>query len=187
MTSRRLCRYFLCTALTLIAISAFCPAVRAQALLDRSSLDPGVMDRGAMDQGSIEHGSLPDAPAPFVEAAPPVILTPSSVTPSNLGAEHRFLDPQNRVLFIAATALNGADFAVTRANLQGGGKELNPLVRVFGRSTAGLAANFAGESLGSIGLSYFFHKTGHHKLERVVSLVNIGGSAGAVTFGLTHR
>ena len=140
-----------------------------------------------MDQGSIEHGSLPDAPAPFVEAAPPVILTPSSVTPSNLGAEHRFLDPQNRVLFIAATALNGADFAVTRANLQGGGKELNPLVRVFGRSTAGLAANFAGESLGSIGLSYFFHKTGHHKLERAVSLVNIGGSAGAVSFGLTHR
>ena len=183
MTSRRLYRHFLWTALALIAISALCPAVRAQALLDRSSLDHGATDPG----------SLPDAPAPFVEAAPPIVLTPSSVMPSSvtqsssLGTEHRFLDTQNRVLFIAATALNGADFAVTRANLQGGGQELNPLVRMFGRSTAGLAANFAGESLGSLGLSYFFHKTGHHKLERAVSLVNIGGSAGAVTFGLLHR
>jgi hypothetical protein len=167
MTSRRFSRYFLCTALSLVAISAFCPAVCAQALLDRSSLD---------------QGSLPDAPTSFVEATPPVALTSS-----NLSTEHRFLDNQNRVLFLAAAALNGADFAVTRANLQSGGQELNPLVRVFGRSTAGLAVNFAGESLGSIGLSYFFHKTGHHKLERAVSLVNIGGSAGAVSFGLTHR
>jgi hypothetical protein len=76
---------------------------------------------------------------------------------------------------------------VTRANLQSGGQELNPLVRVFGRSTAGLAVNFVGETLGSIGLSYFFHKSGHHKLERAVSLVNIGSSVGAVSFGLAHR
>jgi len=90
-------------------------------------------------------------------------------------------------LFAASAALNGADFAVTRANLQSGGEELNPLVRPFGRSTAGLAVNFAGETAGVIGLSYFFHKTGHHRLERIVSLVNIGGSAGAVAYGLAHR
>jgi hypothetical protein len=172
MTSRRFSRYFLCTALTLVAISAFCPAVRAQALVDRTSLDQAVLDQG----------SVPDAPTSFVEAAPPVALTPS-----NLSTEHKFLDNQNRVLFLAAAALNGADFAVTRANLQSGGQELNPLVRVFGRSTAGLAVNFVGETAGVIGLSYFFHKTGHHKLERAVSLVNIGGSAGAVSFGLAHR
>ena len=80
-----------------------------------------------------------------------------------------------------------ADFAVTRANLQNGGKEMNPVVRIFGSSSAGLAANFAGENAGIIGLSYFFHKTGHHKLERVVSMVNIAGSAGAVSFGLASR
>jgi len=91
------------------------------------------------------------------------------------------------VLFVAAAALNGADFAVTRANLQSGGQELNPMVRLFGRSTAGLAANFIGETAGVITLSYFFHKTGHHKLERAVSLMNIASSAGAVTFDLMHR
>lgn len=83
--------------------------------------------------------------------------------------------------------MNGADFAVTRANLQSGGQELNPMVRVFGRSTAGLAVNFAGETAGVVGLSYLFHKTGHHRLERMVSLVNVGASTGAVSYGLTHR
>jgi hypothetical protein len=38
-----------------------------------------------------------------------------------------------------------------------------------------------------ISLIYFFHKTGHHKLERAVSLINIGSSAGAVGYGLAHR
>jgi hypothetical protein len=83
--------------------------------------------------------------------------------------------------------LNTADFAVTRANLRSGGQELNPVVRVFGQSSAGLAVNFIGETAGVISLSYFFHKTGHHKLERAVSLINIGSSAGAVGYGLAHR
>jgi hypothetical protein len=38
-----------------------------------------------------------------------------------------------------------------------------------------------------VGLSYFFHKTGHHKLERAVSMLNLGASASAVTFDLAHR
>ena len=76
---------------------------------------------------------------------------------------------------------------MTRANLQSGGQELNPVVRIFGRSTPGLAINFIGETVGVVTLSYFFHKTGHHKLERAVSVVNIGSSAGAVSYGLMHR
>jgi len=88
---------------------------------------------------------------------------------------------------MAAAALNGADFAVTRANLQSGGQELNPMVRIFGRSTAGLAVNFIGETAGVVSISYFLHKTGHHKLERMVSMVNIGSSAGALSYSLTHR
>ncbi len=135
---------------------------------------------------------LPDAPTPAAAAAPtaviaPVVITPVVLVQSSVHPEHRFLDTQNRVLLIASAALNGADFAVTRANLQGGGQELNPIVRVFGRSTPGLAVNFAGETASVIGLGYFFHKTGHHKLERATFLVNIGSSAGAVTYGMMHR
>ena len=114
-------------------------------------------------------------------------MSPVVITPPVVSVEHKFWDKQNRVLFIAAAASNGADFAMTRANLQSGGQELNPLVRMFGRSTPGLAMNFIGETAGVISLSYFFHKTGHHKMERLVSVVNIGSSAGAVGFGLAHR
>ena len=142
--------------------ACLCPSVHAQALFAAAS--------------------LPSAPLPAAEPMAAVVVTQPVAS-----SEHKFFDRQNRVLFIAAAAFIGADFAVTRANLQSGGQELNPIVRVFGTSTAGLAVNFVGETAGVIGLSYFFHKTGHHKLERAVCLVNIGSSAGAVGFGLAHR
>jgi len=119
------------------------------------------------------------APAPMVKAA---FATELPQAPS-----HRFWDRENRILFTAVAASATADFAVTRANLQGGGQELNPVARVFSGSTAGLAVNFAAETAGVIGLSYLFHKTGHHKLERFVSMTDIGASAGAVAYGLGHR
>jgi len=64
---------------------------------------------------------------------------------------------------------------------------LDPVTRFFSHSTAGLAANFAGETAGVIGLSYFFHKTGHHKIERLTSMINISASTFAVTYNVTHR
>jgi hypothetical protein len=38
-----------------------------------------------------------------------------------------------------------------------------------------------------VGLSYIFHKTGHHKLERAVSMLNMSASGAAVTYDLAHR
>jgi len=134
------------------------------------------------NQGLLARGLEVDAPTPFVEAS-----TSASSRPASMGDQHKFWDKQNYALFVAAAALNGADFAVTRDNLQRGGQELNPVVRVFGRSTAGLAVNFVGETAGVVGISYLLHKTGHHKLERMVSVVNIGSSAAAVSYGLAHR
>jgi hypothetical protein len=160
MTFRKFSVFLRLSALVLLAV-AVCPAVLAQAPL--ASADP-------------------EAPIMFVEASHPAALAPMRAAEG-----HRFWDKQNCALFLGAVALNGADFAVTRANLQSGGQELNPLVRVFGRSTPGLAVNFIGETVGVVSLSYFFHKTGHHKLERAVSIFDIGTSAAAVSFGLMHR
>ena len=117
--------------------------------------------------------------APISATVQPVILPEA---PS-----HRFWDRENSALFATSAAFSTADFFVTRANLRNGGQELNPMTSLFGRSTAGLAVNFAGESVGVIGISYFFHKTGHHKLERAVCMLNIGSSATAVSFDLAHR
>ncbi|HZW78934.1 MAG TPA: hypothetical protein VFF50_00565 [Candidatus Deferrimicrobiaceae bacterium] len=108
-----------------------------------------------------------------------------AIVPETSG--HRFWDRENSFLFATNAAFSAADFVVTRDNLRNGGQELNPVTRVFAGSTAGLAMNFAGETAGVVGLSYFFHKTGHHRLERAVSMLNIGSSASAVAFGLAHR
>jgi hypothetical protein len=135
--------------------------------------------------------------SPFTAAMKTNLIAP--VTPSGYvqssyvestrrgGDQHHFWDRNNTILFAAVGASATADFFVTRANLANGGRELNPVTRVFAGSTTGLAFNFVGETVGTIGISYFFHKTGHHKLERLTSFVDIGASAGAVGFGLTHR
>src|SRR6202158_5455889 len=118
-------------------------------------------------------------PVPFVKSVEPATLPEA---PS-----HRFWDRKNNLLFATSAAFSAADFFVTRNRLRNGGQELNPVTRVFAGSTAGLAVNFAGETVGVVGLSYLFHKAGHHKLERAVSLVNIGSSAVAVTFDVVHH
>jgi len=123
-------------------------------------------------------------PAAFT---PTPALTTVQPAPLPEAPSHRFWDRENTFLFATTAAFNAADFVVTRDNLRGGGQELNPVTRVFSGSTPMLAMNFAGETAGVVALSYFFHKTGHHKLERFVSLTNIGSSAGAVTFDLIHR
>jgi hypothetical protein len=131
---------------------------------------------------------LPDAPtssrdfeaSPFVSSTQPVARPDTS-------SKHGFWDRENSALFAATAAFSAADFVVTRDNLRAGGQELNPVTRIMTGSTAALAANFAGETAGVVGLSYFFHRTRHHRLERAVSMLDIGGSASAVTFGLLHR
>lgn len=130
---------------------------------------------------SFAQGPTPDAPTSAVQPISGTVLQqPSFET-------HKFLDRQNRILFVAVAALNGADFAITRSNLQNGGQELNPIVRPLASSTPALAVNFAIETAGVVGISYFFHKTGHHKFERLTSYVNIGASAGAISYGLLNR
>jgi hypothetical protein len=127
-------------------------------------------------------------PAEPIEAAKPstfVAAQPVITLPGETG--HRFWDRENTILFSAVGAAATADFFTTRANLASGGRELNPVTRLFAGSTPALAANFALETAGVIGISYMWHKTGHHRLERLTSLLDIGGSAGAVTYGLTHR
>jgi hypothetical protein len=131
---------------------------------------------------ALAQGPFPAASTSSVEPTPVLVMPRPRAE-----ATHSFWDNQNRALFAAVAASSTADFFVTRANLQNGGQELNPLVRPFGHSTPGLALNFAGETAAVISLSYFFHKTNHHRLERIVSIVNIGASAGAVGYGLAHR
>jgi hypothetical protein len=112
-----------------------------------------------------------------------IVVVPVAERP----VHHPFWDRQNRMLFATNGAFAAADFFVTRRNLGNNGTEINPVARMFSGTTPGLAANFALETGGVIGVSYLFHKTGHHKLKRLTSYVNIGGSAFAVAYGLAHH
>jgi len=139
--------------------------------------------------------ALFDAPSAASErTAPemaPLAFTPVAAVSVNEEPKeyvsHRFWDRENSVLFAASAGMATADFFTTRANLASGGRELNPLTRVFTGSTPMLATNFALETGAVMGVSYLFHKTGHHTLERLTSIVNIGESAGAVAYGQSHR
>lgn len=137
--------------------------------------------------------SATDTPAaaatrpPLASAAMFPIRAVEVQAPRRETSAHPFWDSENRTLFAVSTGWAIADFFVTRSNLSHGGRELNPVARMFSGSTPALAANFALETGGVISISYFFHKTGHHKLERMTSYVNISASVGAVGFGLAHR
>ena len=157
----------------LAAILALTGCVSSVSLAQGPSSYSGISD---------SRNSVPDAPMPSAPAISPAVELPSTAV-----GPHKFWDLPNCALFVAAAALNGADFAVTHANLQNGGRELNPVVRIFGRSAPGLAVTFGGETAGVMGFAYFLHKRGHHKLERLISMANIGASAGAMGYGLTHR
>ncbi len=142
-------------------------------------LQPPAILPAATQPGSMAPAAAALTPTPMVTPVQPATLPEVS--------NHRFWDRENSFLFATTAAFNAADFVVTRDNLRGGGRELNPVTRVFSGSTPGLAVNFAGETAGVVALSYFFHKTGHHQLERLTSMVNIGSSAAAVSFDLAHR
>jgi hypothetical protein len=102
-------------------------------------------------------------------------------------APHSFWDKQNKVLFSMVGVSSAADFAVTHYNLSNGGSELNPLARVFCGSTAGQVAYFTAGAAGTMGISYVFHRTGHHKMERYASMLQIGSSTFAASYGIAHR
>jgi hypothetical protein len=148
----------LTTALILLILSTAASAQPNVATLDSDMIE---ILRGVETDGP---GFRPDAPS-----------------------QHKFRDRQNRILFSVMASTIVTDFTVTHANLQNGGRELNPVTRVFSGSTASLAVNFAGEAVGTIGLSYYLHRTGHHRLERLLPVMESGASMAAVTYGLTHR
>jgi hypothetical protein len=140
--------------------------------------------------------ALPSAPSKVFFDAVPAATPATPLTPTPFVAvtepvkhseKHAFWDRENSLLFVGVGAAATADFFTTRANLASGGKELNPVTRILSGTTPGLATNFALEAGGVMAVSYLFHKTGHHSLERMTSVVNISASVGAVAYGQMHR
>jgi hypothetical protein len=102
---------------------------------------------------------------------------------------HRFWDRKNALLFAGVGVFRGLDYASTR-NMQARGREEILLPDDVVNNSAAFAGVEAGGTAASAGLSYLMHRTGHHKLERWVSIAHIGVTGfGAVrNYALkTHR
>jgi hypothetical protein len=93
---------------------------------------------------------------------------------------HRFWDSTNAALFSGVTAARALDFTSTQHFRKQGVNEIllsNSLVD----NKPLFAAIEVGGVAASIGISYIFHRTDHHKLERWVSIIHISfGTGGSV-------
>ena len=103
--------------------------------------------------------------------------------------KHKFWDKKNIAIHGANFAMQTADAFSTRHVLdRHNGRERNPWARQFVRhGWAGQAAYSWGLSVGGTVLtSYFLHRSGHHRLERILPMIEIGYTAGTV-FGMNLR
>jgi hypothetical protein len=85
---------------------------------------------------------------------------------------HPFWDRTNKLLFAGIAVFRGLDYASTRNMQARGRKEILLAPEVVNNDAAFGGLEAAGTAT-SIALSYWLHRTGHHKLERWLSIGHI--------------
>lgn len=90
---------------------------------------------------------------------------------------HRFWDKENDLLFAGVAASRMLDYASTRHFRDLGDNEVLLTNAIVDNRPLFVGIELAGTAA-SIGVSYAFHRTGHHSLERWVSIVHIGVAVG---------
>jgi hypothetical protein len=91
-------------------------------------------------------------------------------------SRHKFFDRQNTIAFSSLAGLIAVD-SVTTQRLTNSGRayEANPIWRPMVRQ--GWQGQMAASAIGfgsALSVSYAFHKTGHHKLERWANWLMVG-------------
>ena len=103
-----------------------------------------------------------------------VTPAPSATKPAPM--PHRFWDRTNLFLFSGIAVTRGFDYASTR-NFQARGRQEILLPNDVVNNSAGFASLEAAATVASIGICYLLHRTGHHTLERWMSIGHIGVTA----------
>ena len=124
--------------------------------------------------------NAPSAPQPAGAAAPAdqdkTAKPDKPVSPIASGV-HRFWDPENDLLFAAVGAGRALDYAST-LNLRSRGINEAFLTNSIVDNHALFAGIEVAATATSIGVSYLFHRTGHHRLERWTSAIHAGVAVG---------
>ncbi len=119
---------------------------------------------------------LPDAPSSTAAAQPKQVEPEQPV--------HRFWDKTNILLFAGVTGARFFDYGSTIWMRHRGVHEWLLTDEIVDNHAA-FALIEVGGAAASVGLSYAFHKTGHHKLERAVSIIHIGVATGGAIRNFT--
>jgi hypothetical protein len=90
---------------------------------------------------------------------------------------HKFWDTENDLLFAGVGATRMLDYASTRHFRDQGDNEVLLTNAIVDNRPLFVGIELAGTAA-SIGVSYLFHRTGHHQLERWVSIAHIGIGVG---------
>jgi len=107
----------------------------------------------------------------YLVAQDPPEPAPAAVPPAPQ-PEHRFWDRTNILLFSGVAVFRGLDYASTR-NFQARGRTEILIPDDVVNNSAGFAGLEAASAATSVGISYIFHRTGHHKMERWLSITHI--------------
>ena len=115
--------------------------------------------------------------APEKPIAPAQQPVTSGTPPASRLPVHRFWDRENDWLFAAVGAGRALDYAST-LNLRRRGIDEVFLTNSIVDNHALFAGIETAATAASIGVSYAFHRTGHHRLERWTSVVHFGIATG---------
>jgi hypothetical protein len=119
--------------------------------------------------------------------APNATLAALPATPA-APQEHAFWDRTNIALFSGIAVTRGMDYASTR-NFQARGRQEILLPQDVVNNSAGFAALEAAATMTSVGMSYLLHRTGHHTLERWLSIghISVTGFGDVRNYALESR
>jgi hypothetical protein len=112
---------------------------------------------------------------PGTAAPVPVQAKPLAI--SKTPPPHKFWDTENIYLFSGVGAARMLDYASTRHLRDQGDNEWLLTNAIVDNRPLFVGIELAGTAA-SIGVSYLFHRTGHHALERWVSIAHIGVGVG---------
>jgi len=129
----------------------------------------------ATAQRVVTQDSLPTKPE-ATDAAKPTLANLPRTQPATTATPHAFWDRTNIALFSGIAVTRGMDYASTR-NFQARGRQEILLPDDVINNSAGFASLEAAATMTSVGISYLLHRTGHHKLERWISIGHIGVTA----------
>jgi len=119
----------------------------------------------------------PDSPAATTQAQASSPISPAAPRANPPRTTHRFWDRTNDLLFAGVGASRALDYSSTLNLRRRGDNEILLTNSVVDNHPLFAGIEAAGTAT-SIGTSYLFHRTGHHRLERWTSIIHIGATVG---------